>query len=84
MEPKSVRYIFEVVLGPKQHNGCDCGVFVCAAAYCYMMGFDVHTFNARNMDFFRQHILCSIMKKELVRIFSYPIWGVQAPERLTT
>ena len=82
MEPKEARYVFEEGHGPLQRNSYDCGVFVCAAAYCYMMGFDVNTFAGRNMEFFRQHILCSIMNKELVRIFSYPIWGVQDPKRL--
>lgn len=46
---------------PQQHNGCDCGVFVCAFAQCLSCGIDPFDFSQKDMPNFRRHIALSIV-----------------------
>ena len=57
---------------PQQENGYDCGVFVCAYGYCLVNELPLNTFTQSNMNFFRQHIACSIASGSLLPLIKYP------------
>ena len=65
-----------------QTNGIDCGVFVCAFAYCLCNYLPLTTFRQKDMPFFRSHILCSIMKDELMDLLTYPNFPLSGTEGL--
>ena len=55
-----------------QKNGVDCGVFVCAFAYCLCNHLPLTTFTQEDMTFFRSHILCSTMQDKVMDLLTYP------------
>ena len=57
---------------PLQSNAVDCGVFVCAFAYCLCNHLPLSTFKQDDMPFFRNHILCSILNEKLIDLMEYP------------
>ena len=65
-----------------QKNNEDCGVFVCAFAYCLCNHLGLTTFTQDDMNFFRSHMLCSIMKGKLMDLLSYPNFPFSGTEGL--
>lgn len=59
-DPEAWRLISTGTSVPQQHNGVDCGVFVCAFAECLACGYDLD-FSQSDMPFFRRHIGLSIL-----------------------
>jgi len=55
-----------------QKNGYDCGVFLCAYAYCVCHDLPIETFTQRHMSFFRRHILLSVSQGSLHDLLTYP------------
>ena len=56
----------------KQDNGYDCGVHVCANAFCLTHQIPVNTFSTEEeIDKFRMHIAFSIRESRLHKMFSY-------------
>ena len=60
-----------------QHNSLDCGVFICAFAYCLCHHLPLTTFGRNDMKFFRYHMLCSLMKWKLMDLLSYPEFPIE-------
>lgn len=72
---KSVQRKYHFRLGlPKilQKNAYDCGVFLCAISFCVCHDIPVDTFREKHMNYFRNHIVLSCAKGELMNIISYP------------
>ena len=68
----AVQYDITWVNVPPQPNGYDCGVHVCANAFCVAHGLPLTTFTTRNMNYFRQHMANSISRGLLTNMISYP------------
>ena len=58
---------------PQQHNTCDCGVFTCAFAFCLTHNIPFQTFQQKDMDFFRKHIILSVSQGTLHPIISHNV-----------
>ena len=56
---------------PKQPNTVDCGVFVCAFAYCLVHDLPLDTFKAHHMTFFREHMLLTVSSGKLESLIEY-------------
>ena len=64
---------------PYQHNGCDCGVWVCIFAYCIIRGIDPCKFDGKNKTeqeqrtlWFRKHMYASIISGNIMPVVTYP------------
>ena len=68
----NVDFDFEDVNVPLQKNDDDCGVWVCALAYCLVFDLELDTFSQRNMPFFREHICNCLREQRLKHLIIYP------------
>ena len=54
---------------PQQENGYDCGVFLCAFAYCVVHDLPIEKFlEQKHMQLFRKHMLLSVTSGTLVGV----------------
>lgn len=73
MKNVSRKYYFESgIQKTLQHNGFDCGVFLCSVTFCLCHDIPVDTFKDKDMKFFRHHIALSCCKGKLMNIINYP------------
>lgn len=57
----------QVITLPRQHNGCDCGVFVCKAAEAISLGAPLF-FSQSDMPHVRRRIVLELLNSHLVEL----------------